>query len=98
MALGGQVVDFVGLHLLDDADQAGGVGEVAVVQDKAAVFDMRVFIQMIDTIRIKERAAALDAVDFVTFAEQEFSQVGTVLASNAGNEGFFIHGVELIYG
>ena len=33
MALGGQVVDLVGPHLLDDADEAGGVREVAVVQD-----------------------------------------------------------------
>ena len=33
VALGGQVVDLVGLHLLDDADQVGGVGQVAIVQD-----------------------------------------------------------------
>jgi hypothetical protein len=37
VALRGEVVDFVGLHLLDDADQAGRVGQVAVVQDEAAV-------------------------------------------------------------
>jgi len=31
MALGAEVVDLIGLHLLDDPDQVGAVGEVAVV-------------------------------------------------------------------
>ena len=37
MALRGEVVDLVGLDLLDDADQAAGVGEVAVMEDEAAI-------------------------------------------------------------
>jgi hypothetical protein len=32
MALGGQIVDFRRPHLLDDPDQAGAVGEVAVME------------------------------------------------------------------
>jgi hypothetical protein len=32
MALGAEVVDLIGLHLLDDPDQVGAVGEVAVVE------------------------------------------------------------------
>lgn len=35
MALGGEVVEFVGLHLLEDANQAGGIGQGAVVEDEA---------------------------------------------------------------
>ncbi len=38
MALGGQVVDLVGLHLLDDADEVRRVRQVAVVQDAARTF------------------------------------------------------------
>ena len=34
--LGGEIVDFVGLRLLNDADEIGGVGHVAVVQDEIA--------------------------------------------------------------
>ena len=37
VALRGEVVDLVGLHLLDDAHQAGGIRQIAVVQDEAAV-------------------------------------------------------------
>ncbi len=32
MALGAKVVDLIRLHLLDDPDQVGAVGEVAVVE------------------------------------------------------------------
>ena len=32
MALGPKVVDLIGLHLLNDADQVGAVGEIAVMK------------------------------------------------------------------
>jgi hypothetical protein len=32
MALGAEVVDLIRLHLLDDADQVGAIGEIAVVE------------------------------------------------------------------
>ena len=37
MALRREVVDLVRLHLLDDADQVGRIGQVAVVQDEAGI-------------------------------------------------------------
>jgi hypothetical protein len=97
VALRSQIVDFVGLHLLDDADEAGRIGEVAVVQDEAAGFDMRVLIQMIDAIGVKERTAALDAVDFIAFIQQKFGQVSTVLTRDAGDERFFCHDCSVLF-
>ena len=81
MALRGEVVDLVGLHLLDDAHQAGGVRQIAVVQDEAPVRDVRVLVQVVDAVGVEKRSAALDAVDFVALGEQELGQVGAVLAS-----------------
>jgi hypothetical protein len=57
VALGGEVVDLVGLHLLHDADQAGGVGQIAVMHP----------------IGVKEARPPLHAVDFVPFLEEEFA-------------------------
>ena len=91
MALGDEVVEFVGLHLLEDADQAGGVGQVAVVEDEAPVGGMRILVEMVDAVGVEQRAAALDTVDFVAFLQQEFGEIATVLAGDAGDEGFF-HG------
>lgn len=84
--LGSEVVDLVRLHLLDDAHQRGRVGQVTVVQDELAVIDVRVFVQVVDAVGIEERSAALDAVHLVTLLEQEFSEVGAVLAGDAGDE------------
>ena len=53
MAHGRQVVDLVGLHLLDDADQVGAVGQVAVVQREVACRDMGVLVQVVDTVGVK---------------------------------------------
>ncbi len=54
MALRRQVVDFTRLYLLDDADQTAGVGHIAVVEKEAAVFLVRVLIEVVDAIRIKK--------------------------------------------
>jgi len=51
---GRQVIDFVRLHLLDDADQIGGVGEVAVVEDEVAVFHVRVLVEVVDTVGVEK--------------------------------------------
>ena len=37
MALRGEIVDFVGLHFLDDADQIRRIRQIAVMQEKIAV-------------------------------------------------------------
>jgi hypothetical protein len=44
MALGTEVVDLIGLHLLDDADEVAAVGEVALVENerRRLVFGVRV--------------------------------------------------------
>ena len=50
-----QVIDFVRLNLLDDPNKVGRVRQIAIVQDKVLVIDMRILVQMINTIGIKKR-------------------------------------------
>ena len=47
MALGTEVVNLIGLHLLDDPDQVGAVGEVAVVQHQAGIRFMGVLVKVV---------------------------------------------------
>ena len=47
MALRRKVVDLIGLHLLDDADQVGGVGQVTVMRLSLTPFSVRVLVEMI---------------------------------------------------
>ena len=87
VAHGGQVVDLVRLHLLDDAHQAGGIGQVAVVERELAVVDMRILVQVVDAVGVEQAAAALDAVHLVAFLEQQLGQIGTILACHARDQG-----------
>ncbi len=55
MGLRREVIDLIGLHFLDDADQVGAVRQVAVMQDKAAVFRVRAFIEMVNARAVEGR-------------------------------------------
>jgi len=46
---------------------------------------MRVGIKVIDARRVERAGAPNDAVDFVTFLEEEIGEVAAILSSDAGN-------------
>ena len=86
MALRAEIVDFGRLRFLNQADQVGGVGEVAVMQEEVRLSEMRVFIEMIDALGIERRRAALDAVYDVSLGQQEFRKIGPVLTGDADDQ------------
>jgi hypothetical protein len=69
MTLRRQVVDLARLVLLDQPDEVGGVGEVAVVHEKLGLVLVRVYIEIVDTPGVKGRRAALDAMDRVSLVQ-----------------------------
>jgi hypothetical protein len=69
MAVGGEVVDFGRLNLLDDADQAGAVGEVAMMELVADVGLVEVAVEMVNPSGIEGLGAPLDAVNDVALVE-----------------------------
>ena len=75
MALRGEIIDLVRLGLLHDTDQVGRVGHVAVVQNKAHICIVRVLIKMIDTAGVEGRRTPFDAVNDVSFIEQELRKI-----------------------
>ncbi len=83
VALGAQVVDLIGLHLLHDADQVGAVGQVAVVQHQARITLVGVLVQMIDPLGVEAAGPSLDAMHHIALLEQQLSQVATVLTGDA---------------
>ena len=54
VALGGQVVDLVGLHLLHHPDQVGGIGQIAIMQNEITMIDVRVLVEMINPVGIEQ--------------------------------------------
>ena len=86
VALRREIVDLVGLRLLDQADQVGGVGQVAVVQEETRVVLVRIDVEVIDAAGVERRGAPLDAVHHVALGEQERREIGAVLAGHPGDQ------------
>jgi len=59
------------------------------VHKEADMLFMEILVKMIHPGGIERGRPTFDAVDFVAFTKEEFSQVGAILAGNAGNQGFF---------
>ena len=90
MALGCQIVHLVRLHFLHDADKVAGIAQVAVVQDEVPRAGVRVLIKVVNTVCVKERGAALDAVHLIALVQQKFCQVRPVFSRDARYKRFFI--------
>ena len=93
MALGAQVVDLVRPDGLDQADQAGAVGEVAVVEDqRLRVGVSRVGVrQVIEPFPPQARGAADHSVHLVALGQEQLGQVRPVLAGDAGDQRLLGH-------
>ena len=76
---GGEVVDLVGLHLLDGADERRLVEQVAEL-------DLDVGQRRLDDEALGVVLAADEAVDLVALGEQVLGEVEAVLAGDAGDE------------
>ncbi len=50
-------------------------------------------VEMVDALGVERAGAADDAVHLVALGEQQFREIGTVLAGDSGNEGFFTHDI-----
>ena len=89
VALCGEIVNFVRLNLLDDANEVRRIGEVAIMQEKANAGLMRVMIQMIDTIGVDQRRPPLHAMHDIVFGKEKLGEERAVLPGDAGDQGHF---------
>ena len=53
MALGAEVVDFVGLRFLHDTNEVAGVAQVSVVQLEIDVLDVRVLVDVVNALCVE---------------------------------------------
>ena len=84
--LGGEIVDLVRLRLLHNADEIGRIGGIAVMHEERDARLVRIMVQVIDAPGIERRRTALDAVHDIALGEQEFGEIGAVLAGDAGDQ------------
>ena len=87
MALCGKVVYFVRLYLFHHLQDTHRVAEVGIVE-----VEIRMPLQVGDTLTVVHRRAAYGAVYVITFLQQELGKERAVLPGNAGDKGF-LHNV-----
>jgi hypothetical protein len=66
--------------------KAAGIGHVGEMEAEAAAVFVEIAIDAIQTVGIEAAGAPFESVDFIALPQQEFGQVGAVLAGDAGNE------------
>jgi hypothetical protein len=86
MALRREIVDLVGLRLLDQADQVGRVGQVAVVQEEPGLVLVRIDVEMVHPTGIERGGTPLHSVHHVTLGQQERRQISAVLPCDPGDQ------------
>jgi hypothetical protein len=86
LALGGQIVNFLGLNPAQEPGEAAAVGEIAVMEEEPFFVCVRVFVNMVEPPGIERAGATDEAVDFVSFGKEKLGEVRTVLAGDAGDE------------
>ena len=91
MALRPEVVDFVGLQLIQELGQINRVREVAVMEEEPHSIDVRILIKVIDAGRVEGAGPADNPVDFVALGHQQVGQIRPVLTGDSCDECFF-HG------
>ena len=83
MALRPEVVNFIGLDVIDEIGDLPRDGKVPIVQEEPGVWKMRVLVDVIDAVRIECACPTDEAMNLVAFLEEQFSQVASVLASDS---------------
>ena len=86
MGLRAQVVDLVGLDLVDEPDQPGRVAEVPMVQEELDLLLVRIAVEVIYALGVEGGRAADEPVHLVALLEELLGEEGSVLAGDAGDQ------------
>ena len=85
-----QVIDLLRLDAVDQFQHISRGGNIPIMQMQVRpVLHMRIFIDMIDAVRVECAGTPDGAMHFVAFAQQQLRQVGAVLTGDPGDQRFF---------
>lgn len=90
VTLRAKVVDLVGLNRQHKIGERLAIRQIAVVQPQVLCL-VSVFVQVIDALRRKRAAAADHTVHPISFVQQDFREVASILAGDSRDECSFSH-------
>ena len=86
VALRAEVVDLVRMHRTHQIHQADTVVQVAVVQPQPNVAVVRILVDAVESLGVEGRCPTDQTVNLVALGEQQFGEIGTVLAGDSGHQ------------
>lgn len=87
MRLSSEIVDLIGEDCVEPSTEGRGIGEIRIVKlHSSLVGVVGVDVDVIDPLGVEVGGAANEAVHLIAFVEEEFSEVGTILAGDAGDQ------------
>ena len=84
--LGTEVVHLVGLDAGQKVLQVASVSQISVVEVELLSLVVGVLVHVVNTTRVEARSPADQAVDLISFAQQKFGKVRTILAGDTCDE------------
>jgi hypothetical protein len=81
-----EVVHLVRPDRSNEAVEAVGIAEIAVVQRHVGTLFVRVVVQVLDAISVERGRAADDAMDLIALGDEQFGQVAAVLPGDARDQ------------
>jgi hypothetical protein len=73
MTLSPKVVDFIGPDVIKQIRQLPRNRQIAIMEINPGFWVMKIFVQMINALRVESAGAPDQTVDLITFAEQKLS-------------------------
>jgi hypothetical protein len=80
------MINLARLHIRKNAAQGGSVRKIAVMQEKAFAVNVLIAPQMLDPRTEKITRPPNDSMNRISFFQEQFRQVGTILAGDSGYE------------
>ena len=75
MTLCAQVVDFIGLNLLQYAREIARIRQIAVMQHEVSLPFVRVLVKVIDSLGVERRSTSLYSMNLITLLNEKLSEV-----------------------
>src|SRR5207245_8768787 len=88
VALGPKVINFVRADGAQYPIEGTGIVQIAIHETQMGVGDMWILINLVNPTRVERAGPADNPEDLIAFGEEEFCQIGAVLARDAGDQSF----------
>ena len=91
MALGSEIVNFVRRDRTNYSREGAGITQITIMQFQLGRRNVGIGVKMLQPGRIERAGAPDDPMHLVSFRQEQFRQIRTILTGNPRDESLFAH-------